>query len=318
MSICGLFLVGSVTLEGDTPDRQSGPSPDAGGPPRFPHGVCWWTVSWLGLIHAVALAAPFCFSWSGLWVMLALYWLTGGIGICLGFHRLISHRSFTTYRPVRWLIAWIGGLAGEGSAIQWAATHRAHHALSDTAGDPHSPRRGFWWSHMLWCMARSTPAERTAMQQRWAPDLARDPVLRFLDRTFLHWHLLLAAVLGGIGLLFGGWYLACSLVVWGMAVRMVIVLHATWFINSVTHVWGYRTYDAGDDSRNLWWVALVTFGEGWHNNHHAYQRCASYWHRWWEFDSTYLTIQLLRTLGVVWDVVPIPQDPKRKLASGRS
>ncbi|TXH06712.1 MAG: acyl-CoA desaturase [Candidatus Moraniibacteriota bacterium] len=282
-----------------------------------PLGVEWGVALWIGAIHLGALAAPFTFSWTGLWVMLGLYFLTGCIGICLGYHRLLSHRSFETFRPMRWLIAWVGGLAGEGSAIHWCANHRIHHAKSDHTGDPHSPREGFLWSHMLWCMQRSDPKERRAMHERWAPDLLRDPVLRFLDTTFLLWQFVVAFALAGIGYAVGGAYMAASFVVWGVFVRMVVVLHATWCINSVTHVWGYKTYDNDDDSKNLWWVALFTFGEGWHNNHHAYQKAANYGHRWWEFDTTYQVIRLMRIVGLAWSIAPIPQKALQILAKKR-
>lgn len=274
---------------------------------HFSSGIAWESAIWIAVVHLGAIAAPWTFSWQGLGVMLFMYWLTGGIGVCLAFHRLLSHRSFTTYAPVRWFLAWIGGLAGEGSAIHWVANHRIHHAKSDHWGDPHSPREGFLWSHMFWCMQRMTPEARYEMHHRWAPDLADDPVLQFLDRTFLLWQIVIAVTLGAIGYAFGGWQMAASFLVWGVFVRMVVVLHATWCINSVTHVWGYKTYDNGDDSKNLWWVALITFGEGWHNNHHAYQRAANYGHRWWEIDTTYWMIQSMRMCGLAWNVAPIPQ-----------
>ncbi len=273
---------------------------------RYPDGLSWVTVFWIGAIHLGALAAPFTFSWSGLIVMLALYWLTGGIGICLGYHRLFSHRSFTTYRPIRALIALIGGLAGEGSAVHWTANHRKHHALSDQDGDPHSPREGFLWSHMLWCLAAMNRERRDAHHERFAPDLAAEPVLQFLDRTYIFWHLLLGGAMFGAGYAFGGSSLGWSLVVWGMFVRLLIVLHCTWFINSVTHVWGYKNFETDDDSKNLWWVALVTFGEGWHNNHHAIPRRANFGRKWWEIDTTYCTIWLLGKLGLFWDVAGDP------------
>ena len=278
---------------------------------HFTRGVSWPTLIWLAIVHLGAVAAPWTFTWAGLWTMLALYWLTGGIGICLGYHRLISHRSFSTFKPVRWLIAWVGGLAGEGSAIHWAANHRIHHAKSDQTGDPHSPREGFLWSHCLWCLEKFDRGQIRAMHERWAPDLLKDPVLRMLDKTFLLWHILLIALLTAVGYFFGGWGLAVSLVVWGVFVRMVVVLHATWCINSVTHVWGYKTYNNGDDSKNLWWVALVTFGEGWHNNHHAFQKAANYGHRWWEIDTTYITIRLLQFFGLAWNVAPFPNRTAR-------
>ncbi len=285
---------------------------------HFPEGIAWGPALWIAVVHLGALVAPWTFTWSGLVVMLLMYWLTGGIGICLTYHRLLSHRSFRTYAPIRWLFAWIGGLAGEGSAIHWVANHRVHHAKSDHPGDPHSPREGFWWSHMLWCLQAMKPEARQELHQRWAPDLTKDAVLRFLDKTFLLWQVVFATGLFAVGFTCGGLALGTSLLVWGVFVRMVIVLHATWCINSVTHVWGYKTYDNGDDSKNLWWVALLTFGEGWHNNHHAYQRAANYGHRWWEIDTTYLMIRLLGRVGLAWNIAPIPQNAlqalgKRKL-----
>ncbi len=278
---------------------------------HFPEGICWATVSWIVAIHLGAIAAFWTFTWAGFWTMIGLYWLTGGVGICLGYHRLLSHRSFSTFKPMRWMIAWIGGLAGEGSAINWAANHRIHHARSDHEGDPHSPREGFLWSHVFWCMEKFSPERKQQIHYRWAPDLLADPVMRFLDRTFLLWHVLLGLTLTAIGYSIGGLSLAASLVVWGMFVRMLVVLHATWCINSVTHVWGYKTYDNGDDSKNLWWVALFTFGEGWHNNHHAFQRAANYGHRWWEIDTTYMTIRLMKVLRLAWDVAPFPSRSMR-------
>ncbi len=283
----------------------------------FAHGIDWSAAAWIGIVHLGALAAPFTFTWQGLVAMLVLYFLTGCIGICMGYHRLLSHCSFETYRPVRWFVAWIGGLAGEGSAIHWCANHRIHHAKSDHEGDPHSPREGFLWSHMFWCLQKLDPETRSAMHRRWVPELQRDRVLRFLDRTFLLWQVVLALSLLGAGYYFGGWTLAMSLLVWGVFLRMVIVLHATWCINSVTHVWGYKTYDNGDDSKNLWWVALITFGEGWHNNHHAYQRAANYGHRWWEFDTTFMMIQLLRLFGLAWKIAPIPAKAREQLERRR-
>ncbi|MCA9139487.1 MAG: fatty acid desaturase [Planctomycetales bacterium] len=280
-------------------------------------GIDWAAAGWIAVVHLGALAAPWTFSWAGLGVMLALYFLTGCVGICLGYHRLLSHKSFETYRPIRWLIAWIGGLAGEGSAIHWCANHRIHHAKSDHDGDPHSPREGFLWSHMLWCMQRIGVEDRRAMHRRWVPDLLKDPVLRFLDTTFLVWQIVVGITLAVIGYAIGGGPMAASFVVWGVFVRMVIVLHATWCINSVTHVWGYKTYDNGDDSKNLWWVAVITFGEGWHNNHHAYQKAANYGHRWWEFDTTYQMIRLMKAVGLAWAVAPIPDKALEILAKKR-
>jgi stearoyl-CoA desaturase (delta-9 desaturase) len=264
---------------------------------------CWPNVIWLALVHAGALAAPFFFSWEGLLLTLLLHWFTGGIGVCLGFHRHLTHTSFATYRPVRWLLALIGGLAGEGSVLNWVADHRKHHAYSDQPGDPHSPHDGPWWSHVFWLAFWQGPEQQSAHLRRWAPDLLRDPVLCWIAAMFLPSQFALAALVGYVGWLWGGWYMATSLVVWGVFVRLVFVLHSTWLVNSASHMWGYRNYETTDDSRNNWWVALLTYGEGWHNNHHAYPRMALHGHRWWELDLTFRTIRLMQRLGLAWDVV---------------
>ena len=279
-------------------------------------GIDWPIVFWMALLHLGALAAPFTFTWQGLVVALVLAWLSSGVGIALGYHRLLSHRSFATSRPVAWLLAWLGGLAGQGSAIHWVANHRKHHALADRVGDPHSPLDGPLWSHMFWFVPRFSAEDYAKHNRRWAPDLARDPVLAFLDRSFIVWHLLLAAVLFGLGYWSGGPSLAWSCLAWGMSVRLVYVLHTTFLVNSATHMWGYRSYATPDQSRNLWWVALLSYGEGWHNNHHAYPRMARHGHRWWEFDTTYAAIRLLERVGIVWNVVHRPPRTPAAAADG--
>lgn len=265
--------------------------------------VNWPTIIWIGMLHVGALAAPFTFSWTGLGLLLVMCWISGGLGICLGYHRLLTHGSFRTYPAVRWLLAILGSLAGEGSAIFWVATHRKHHALSDQEGDPHSPLDGRFWAHMWWLTFGPKAEDDLAMRERWAPDLMKDPVMRFLDRTFIFWHLGLGFAMAAVGYAMGGWYMAASLVCWGMFLRLVIVLHTTWFVNSATHIWGYRNYDTTDQSRNLWWVAALSYGEGWHNNHHAHPRMAPHGHKWWEVDLTFTTIRIMEKLGLAWDVV---------------
>jgi stearoyl-CoA desaturase (delta-9 desaturase) len=271
--------------------------------------VDWSTVLWIGLIHVIALAAaPFTFTWSGFVLAVVLGWITGAVGITLGFHRLLTHKSFTVSSTLRRVIAFIGGLAGEGSAIHWVADHRRHHAHSDQAGDPHSPLHGGLWAHMLWFVPKTNREQSDRYHRRWVPDLLRDPFLVFLDRTFIVWHLLLGGLLFAAGFAYGGAALGWSFVVWGMFVRLLFVLHTTWLVNSATHIWGYRNYATDDESRNCWWVALLTHGEGWHNNHHAHPRMARHGHRWWELDTTYALIRVLRALGLARDVVDrLPQ-----------
>lgn len=270
---------------------------------RWKLGLEWPAVLWIGGLHVGALAAPFCFSWEGVGLLLVMHWITGGLGVCLGFHRQLTHGSFDTYPWVRGILAWCGMMAGEGPPIMWVANHRKHHRFSDQEGDPHSPRDGRWWSHMLWMMPRHNTDDWAKLYARYAPDLLREGFMRFLNKTFLWWHLLLGAVF-----FFGGWAIwgletGTSLLVYGMFLRLVCVMHATWLINSATHIWGYRNYETTDDSRNLWWVALLTYGEGWHNNHHAHQRSARHGHRWWEFDLTWLTIRAMEKVGLAWNVV---------------
>lgn len=281
-------------------------------------GMCVPVVIWLTLIHVLALAGPFFFTWQGLVLAIGLHWLTGSLGVCLGYHRLLTHMGFQTYRPVRWFFALLGGLSGEGSSLSWVSDHRQHHAHSDQEGDPHSPGDGSWWSHMLWLgwTLHGDAAKKNI--QRWAPDLLKDPGLVLLDRLFIATHVGLGLLLGGIGYWLGGWSMATSFVVWGMFVRLVAILHTTWLVNSATHMWGYRNYATTDQSRNLWWVALLSYGEGWHNNHHAYPRMAKHGHKWWEVDLTYRVIQLLQLVGLAWDVVDYrDQEEKAALEANR-
>jgi sn-2 palmitoyl-lipid 9-desaturase len=279
---------------------------------RWADGIDWPVVAWIVLAHAGLVLAPFYFTWKALGLCAVLVWLTGSVGVCMGYHRCLTHGSFCTYQPIRWLLALCGQLSGEGSALMWVANHRQHHLFSDKDGDPHSPRDGVWWAHLLWFMPALSRERWEAHLQRYAPDMAKDPMLRFLHVMFLPTHILLGAILLAAGWL--GWdgYTGMSFLAWGMSVRVVYVFHATWFVNSATHLWGYRNYETSDDSRNLWWVGLLAFGEGWHNNHHAFQRMARQGHRWWELDVTYWTILAMEKLGLAWNVVKEPgRTPRR-------
>lgn len=245
-------------------------------------------------VHIAALAAFFTFSWKALVLCLVLHWVTGGVGITLTYHRLLTHRSFTVPKPLEYLLTFIACLACQGGPISWVGGHRLHHARSDQEGDPHSPLNGFFWSHMGWCLTRNDINTDFDTYSKYAPDLVKDKYMLFMDRN----HMLPTALLALLLYAWGGW----SFVVWGIFVRLVLVYHSTWLVNSAAHVWGYQTYDSRDDSRNLWWVALLSYGEGWHNNHHAFQHSARHGLKWWEIDPTYAMIRTLRLLGLAADI----------------
>jgi fatty-acid desaturase len=263
----------------------------------------WTVVIGLGAMHAGALAAPWAFTWSALVVFVVLAWMTGGWGITLCFHRLLTHRSFTTPKWFEYLLTCLGCLAWQGGPVQWVGTHRLHHAHSDEEADPHTPKHGFTWAHVLWCMHEET-GDRPARDA--AKDLVRDPVMWWIDRLFWVPQFVLIGLLYVAGEAAGRWGISASglsWVIWGVFVRTVVVYHATWFVNSATHTWGYQNFKTGDNSTNLWWVALLSFGEGWHNNHHAYQRSAAHGMRWWEVDPTFWTVRLLGWVGLARDIV---------------
>ncbi|MBX3443303.1 MAG: fatty acid desaturase [Planctomyces sp.] len=256
--------------------------------------VDWIVLVWMVGMHVGALAAPFFFTWSALGVTAVLHWLTCSIGICLCYHRCLSHRSLKLRQPSRFFALLAGVISGEGSPLMWAGVHRIHHARSDQDGDPHSPLEGTFWSHILWLFVLHDPKTRDMMNRRFCPDLAKDKLLVFFDRTYGMWIIGTGVVLYALGGL--PWLL------WGLCVRMVLAYHSTWFVNSATHLWGYRNYQTKDESRNLWWVALFAYGEGWHNNHHAHPRLARAGHRWWEVDMTWWSIRFLQLIGQATDV----------------
>ncbi|MGI0483975.1 acyl-CoA desaturase [Pantanalinema rosaneae CENA516] len=259
----------------------------------------WTNIAFFTVFHLLALSAFWCFSWSALGVAILLHWLFGSIGICLGYHRLLTHRSLQLPKGLEYAVAVIGALALQGGPIFWVSGHRRHHLdTEDIDKDPYSARRGFWWSHMLWLFYKRPEFFGYEAYRHFAPDLDRDPVYRWLDRYFLLLQLPL-----GVGLyLLGGW----SFVVYGLFVRAVLLWHSTWLINSATHITGYRTHDSDDNSRNLWWAAILTYGEGWHNNHHAYPNVAKAGWKWWEIDMTWWAIVLLKQLGLARRIVLPP------------
>ncbi|MGB5592570.1 MAG: acyl-CoA desaturase [Crocosphaera sp.] len=257
----------------------------------------WTIIVYMASIHLVALLAllPSNFSWKAIGVTLILYWITGALGITLGFHRLISHRSFQAPKWLEYLLVFCGTLACQGGVIQWVGLHRIHHKYSDTEPDPHDSNQGFWWSHMGW-MLHQIPADKDI--PRYTQDISEDSFYKFCQYFMIPIQIML-----GLFLYFlGGW----PCVIWGIFVRLVMVFHFTWFVNSATHKFGYKSHESHDNSRNCWWVALLTFGEGWHNNHHAYQYSARHGLAWWEIDITWMTIQFLQLLGLAKNVKLAP------------
>jgi stearoyl-CoA desaturase (delta-9 desaturase) len=272
----------------------------------------------------VLLAIGMYFGWSShmlIWqdlLVLAIMYVGIGAGVTVGFHRLLTHRSFKTYGPLRALWAILGSAAAEGPVIDWVATHRKHHQYSDVEGDPHSPHnhdRGGWLgelrglahAHLGWVFSDMDVAD----EQRYAKDLLADPWIRFVDRTFVLW------VLAGLGVAFGlGVALTgnvdggLSALLWGGAARIFLVHHATFSINSLCHYFGRQDYDTGDHSRNLAWLAIPTWGEAWHNNHHAFPTSYRHGLKPWQLDPSAIMIYAMERLGLAWDVVRI--DPERR------
>jgi stearoyl-CoA desaturase (Delta-9 desaturase) len=245
-------------------------------------------------------------------------YLATGLGVTVGFHRYLTHRSFATSRPLRAIFAILGSAAIEGPVASWVADHRKHHRFSDREGDPHSPHvghEGGWrgalaglaHAHMGWLFIHT---ERGA-RRRYAPDLLKDPIVSFVDRTFVVW------ALGGLAASFLlGWAIGGTIVagltglLWGGGVRMLVVHHVTYSINSLCHFFGRRRFATSDHSRNLLWLAPLSFGESWHNNHHAFPTSAFHGLRRWEIDPSALVIRALESVGLVWDVVRV--DPARQ------
>ncbi len=271
---------------------------------KQPPTLSWINVAFFGTIHALALLSPWFFSASALGVTIFLHWLFGSIGICLGYHRLLSHRSFQCPKWLEYAIAILGALAIQGGPIFWVAGHRIHHAYTEEEDkDPYSAKRGFWWSHMQWILYPRPEFFEAQTYKRFAPELARDPFYCWLDR----YHLLLQIPLGILLYILGGW----SFVIYGIFLRSVLLWHSTWLINSATHLYGYCNFHLDDNSRNLWWAAILTYGEGWHNNHHAHPKVAKAGLHWWEIDMTWWAIKVLQTLGLAKKVVMPTQVPTK-------
>lgn len=271
------------------------------------------SINWSSLViiigfHGLSVWALFTFSWQNLAAALLLWWLSGSIGIGLGYHRFLTHRGYSAPKWFEYLVTICGTLALQSGPISWVTTHRLHHAFTDTNRDPHSPNRGFYWAHIGWILKGPAQIINPQVRARYSPDLVKFRFHAAADRYY--W---MTSVVVGLGLwALGGW----SMVLWGIFLRTTILWHGTWLVNSATHMWGGRRFETKDTSRNNPLVAAITFGEGWHNNHHAYPRSARHGLKRFEFDINWIQIRLLEKIGLLSDVHSADLD-KRKRTSDR-
>jgi fatty-acid desaturase len=275
------------------------------------------------VIHAGALGAllPYAFVWWGMPLVLIGNFVFGSLGINLGFHRMLTHKAVAFPRMLERFWVLCGVCCLEGSPLWWCCVHRVHHQHSDAQDDPHSPKESFLWGHMQWIYITDPQQHSLSTYAKYVPDLVNDPFLRWLHRRE-NWALVYvvhAAVIAAIGFGVGALVTETSaaavqfgtqVFVWGVLVRTVYVWHVTWLVNSAGHRWGYRNYDTADQSRNNFVVALLTNGEGWHNNHHASPRSCSQGHRWWEMDLTFIAVRLMQIIGLARNVISVQPVPR--------
>ncbi|MFC6647307.1 acyl-CoA desaturase [Granulicella cerasi] len=288
---------------------------------KFDDGrINWVTAIAMTAFHVLAIGAFFFFSWKNVAAAVVMYFLAINVGIGMCYHRLLTHRGYRTSKFWEYVLTICGTLALEGGPIFWVATHRVHHQNSDQEGDPHSPHDGTWWAHAGWILTGRALHSETALLGRYAPDLTRDRVHVWLSKY--HWLPLTIAgflqigigaalapaghrLAGGLGMMF-----------WATFLRVCLGLHATWLTNSAAHLWGKRRFETRDDSRNSWWVAIFTGGEGWHNNHHAHPVSARHGLVWYEFDINYYGIWLMEKLGLAKKVQIAKWDPENPKPAG--
>ena len=273
------------------------------------------SVTALGTVAALILAALHGVTWLDLGLLAGMY-VVSGVGITLGFHRLFTHRSFQTYRPVRFLLGVTGSMAFQGTLFEWVGRHRLHHKHSDKEGDPHSPHphgptfrsvlRAFWHSHLGWAFPPNPPE-----LVRYAGDLRRERMLRIVNALFPLWAVLGLLIPAVIGYAFAGWYGALTGFLWGGLVRVFLLHHVTAAVNSVCHLWGSRPYPVGDQSRNNPLIGVLALGEGWHNNHHAFPSSARHGLKWWQLDVSYYLLRVLTFFRLAWKV-RLPSEPELK------
>jgi fatty-acid desaturase len=252
------------------------------------------TTFFMAAFHIAAVAALFVFTWKGLVLAAVLWWVTGSLGIGMGYHRLLTHRGYKCPKALEYFLTICGALALEGGPMYWVAVHRIHHQNSDEEGDPHSPRDGGFWAHMGWVITGRTLHNDTGLTLPYVPDLRKDRFHIWISK----WHWVPFVVLSVIVFSIGG----VSCLMWGIFFRTVMGLHATFLVNSATHMWGRQRFPTGDRSCNSFWVAMLTWGEGWHNNHHAHPQAARHGLAWYEFDMNWYGIWALSRVGLAWDI----------------
>ncbi|HEY2846474.1 MAG TPA: fatty acid desaturase [Pyrinomonadaceae bacterium] len=262
--------------------------------------IHWNTIFFVAAFHIFAILALFNFSWTNLAVTVAIWWIAGSWGIGIGYHRLLTHRGFKAPRWLERFLATCGTLAVQSGPIAWVTTHRIHHAFTETEKDPHSPRNGTYWAHIGWIFRGTAQIQPQTAIRKYSPDLIRDPYLVFIDKYYWATTVVVAAILFAAG--------GFSMVLWAIFLRTVAGWHFTWLVNSATHMWGSRRFETRDDSRNNGLIAAVTFGEGWHNNHHAYPRSARHGLTWREFDPNWTQIRALERLGIIKNVYALDLD----------
>jgi stearoyl-CoA desaturase (delta-9 desaturase) len=248
-------------------------------------------------LHIGAIAALFFFSWANLIGFVAFY-VAGVLGITVGYHRLLTHKSFQTKKFVERFFALLGITAIQNGPVDWIAEHRLHHAVSDTELDPHNINEGFWHAHWSWMFQKRPAWFKEGMHKTYAPDIMKDPFLSWIDKYSFH----LVVVLGAAVMFLGGW----KFFLWAFCLKQVCLWHVTWFVNSASHLWGYRHFKE-EQATNCWWVGLLAMGEGWHNTHHAHPTSARHGLRWWEIDVSWMVISSLRAVGLV-KKVKLPPD----------
>lgn len=268
----------------------------------------WGNFLWITAVHLIAVAtAWYFFTWQALIVFFVLHYMVGMFGITFGFHRLLSHKGFKAKRWLENLAAFFGTLACQGGPVAWIGQHRVHHAYSDQNEDPHDINKGFWHSHVGFIFFRRKDLDDFEEVSHYCPDIVKRPFFVFLEKYMIPVQFVVGFSLFGLGGVIGhnagfDWFNGVSFIVWGIFVRLVAGYHVTWLVNSATHKWGSRPNITTDKSRNNWWVGLLAFGEGWHNNHHAQPRAARHGWHWWQFDQTWILILCLKQFHLISDI----------------